>query len=88
MTHYAITDDEFIALWEKHASATIISQKTGVNIRNVLARRRRIEHRYDVQLNAKASNGNALIKLKKIERAMRKIRKILRAEGLELDDLV
>jgi len=45
-----ITDEDFIALWSKYGSAAAVSQISGVNIRAVHERRRRIEARYGTKL--------------------------------------
>lgn len=42
----AVSDQQFIALWRQHlGSAQRVSEETGVSMRNVMARRRRIEDR-------------------------------------------
>ena len=45
-----ITDEEFIELWSNNPSIVDMSKITGVSIRNVAARRRRIEERHSVKL--------------------------------------
>lgn len=45
-----ITDEEFIELWTNNPSITEVSKITGVSIRNVAARRRRLEERHSVKL--------------------------------------
>jgi hypothetical protein len=44
------TDDEFIAIWEKHQSATKVARELGVAIRNVQNRRRNLETFYNIKL--------------------------------------
>jgi hypothetical protein len=45
-----ITDEEFIELWSNNPSITEMSKIIGVNVRNVAARRRRIEERHTIKL--------------------------------------
>lgn len=45
-----VTDAEFLRLWEKHRSPTIISQITGLAVRNVHSRRRALESRAQTTL--------------------------------------
>lgn len=78
--HYAISDDEFIALWEKHGSATLISHEIGANIRNVLRRRRRIENKYNIELHPKVNNGGEFIKMRKIEQTSGNVRRGINIE--------
>lgn len=53
----ACTDEEFIALWRAHGSATEISKVLGVALTNVHKRRRRIEQRHGVKLAGTAANS-------------------------------
>jgi hypothetical protein len=45
-----ITDEEFIELWSNNPSIVEMSKITGVSVRNVAARRRRIEERHTIKL--------------------------------------
>jgi predicted phosphodiesterase len=47
-----VSDDEFIRLFAKLKSPTLVAKSTGINLRNVHARRRRIEKRHSIQLAA------------------------------------
>lgn len=51
------TDDEFIALWNKHKSATVLAKELGVSERNVHQRRRNIEKRHALLLKSKGTNS-------------------------------
>ncbi|NDH69603.1 MAG: hypothetical protein EBY22_17255 [Gammaproteobacteria bacterium] len=44
------TDDEFIALWEKHQSAAKLARHLGVAVRNIQNRRRNLETLYNIKL--------------------------------------
>jgi hypothetical protein len=44
------TDDEFIALWEEHQSATKVARALGIATRNAYNRRRNIELEYNIKL--------------------------------------
>lgn len=46
------TDEEFIALWEKHPSATEMAKILKIDARNIQQRRRRIEERHGVLLKS------------------------------------
>ena len=52
MTAPKCSEQEFIELWRTHQSATKVAAALGVNIRSVNNRRRYIEHRYNIQLDA------------------------------------
>ncbi len=45
-----VADEEFIKLWYELQSATKLSAKTGLDIRNVYVRRRYIENKYKIRL--------------------------------------
>lgn len=47
------TDQEFIELWKTHGGAAAVGKVLGMVDRDVAERRRRIEHRYHIQLEAK-----------------------------------
>ena len=48
---YFLSDDEFIAKWRENPSPAALSKVTGVNVRNIMARRRSIEVRYNIKLD-------------------------------------
>jgi predicted phosphodiesterase len=50
-----VSDEDFICLWYEHKSAVKISERTGLDIRNVYARRRYIENKYKIRLASKNS---------------------------------
>jgi hypothetical protein len=43
---YFLSDEEFIAKWREYPSPAAFSKVTGVNVRNIMARRRSIEVRH------------------------------------------
>jgi len=47
-----ISDEDFIACWEKYKSATLVARELGITERRVYTRRRRIEANYDMILTA------------------------------------
>jgi hypothetical protein len=51
------TDQEFIALWNKHGSVKQLSDILGVSERNISIRRRRIEEKYSIILAGVAKNS-------------------------------
>lgn len=52
-----LTDAEFLELWNTHKSAAKVSEVSGINIANVYRRRRRIELKTRLQLEAGDSRG-------------------------------
>lgn len=52
---YFLSDDEFIAKWRENPSPAALSKATGVNVRNIMARRRSIEVRYNIKLDTDPS---------------------------------
>lgn len=48
----AVNDDEFVRLWHEFRSPQAVAMATGVNIRNVLSRRRSIESRRNIKLDS------------------------------------
>lgn len=46
------TEDEFIRVWERLGSATLVARELGLNVRNVQTRRRSIERRLGMSLPA------------------------------------
>jgi hypothetical protein len=53
----ACSDEEFIALWDKHQSAQKLAKILGVNIRNIHARRRNMEKFHNIKLNSSDHRG-------------------------------
>jgi hypothetical protein len=94
---YFLSDDEFIAKWREHPSPAAISKVTGVNVRNIMARRRSIEVRYNIKLETdptyKQNRNKELAEKAKVEREKReeKLKERLEAtqhsvrRGMELE---
>ena len=57
MAKAACTEQEFIALWEKHGSAAQVSKILGITERNVHVRRRNIEEKHGMILAGIAKNS-------------------------------
>lgn len=57
MAKATCTEQEFIALWEKHGSAAQVSKILGITERNVHARRRKIEEKHGMILAGIARNS-------------------------------
>jgi len=57
----AISDQEFLDLWNKLGSATEVSKAANIDLRSVHRRRKRIEEKYDVNLASSASNQLKII---------------------------
>lgn len=51
-----VTDEEFIAAWEKHKSPAKISRAFGISVRNIYDRRRVVEGKYGIVLAANVEN--------------------------------
>lgn len=47
-----LTDGEFVELWKKHGGANEMARAVGMHVRNIKARRRRLEARYGAELEA------------------------------------
>ncbi len=54
-TGYFLTDDQFIEKWHKFPRPSLMAKETGINIRNIMARRRAIEIRHDIKLDTDLS---------------------------------
>lgn len=52
-----VSDEEFIKCWNKHKSASKVAKELGRGVRNVNTRRRRIENRYRVRLEADSAQA-------------------------------
>ena len=94
---YFLSDDEFIAKWKEFPSPSAISKETGVNVRNIMARRRSIEVRYNIKLDTdptyKQNRTKELAEKARVEREKReeKLKERLEAtqhsvrRGMELE---
>ncbi len=51
------TDQEFIAVWNKLGSASQVSKATGISVRNVNDRRRKLENKYGIILAGISPNS-------------------------------
>lgn len=73
---YFISDDEFIAKWQENPSPSAMAQKLGVNVRNIMARRRSIEIRHKIELptdlSYKINKNKELVEKSRIERQKQK----------------
>jgi len=47
-----LTDEEFLSAWKQHKSAAKVSKSTGLDLRAVHARRRKMESKYRIKLEA------------------------------------
>lgn len=47
-----VTDDEFIGIWKRLQSATLVAREIGVDVRNVHIRRKRLESKHSIVLRA------------------------------------
>jgi len=65
MTHYWLTDDQFIAEWRKIGSPEVFAKTHGMAVRSVYNRRRSIEMRLKVELPT--VNDSRLSPLKKLQ---------------------
>ena len=57
MAKPACSDEEFIALFREHRSATILSKILGIAERNIHKRRKSIEKRHDIVLESNDNRG-------------------------------
>lgn len=64
MATAACTEDEFIALWEKHGSPTKVARELGICVRKVHARRDRIEARRGISLRSRFAPGGVPVTVK------------------------
>ena len=55
-----ISDEEFIKLWKEIGSGTQIAQLIGVNVRNVFTRRKNMEAKYKIMLQAATERAHTL----------------------------
>ena len=54
MSKKTCSDEEFIEIWNRLNSPSLVAQHLGINVRNVFARRNRINKIYNVELNTLA----------------------------------
>ena len=72
---YYLSDEEFIELWKKNPSPTLVSKASGVNIRNVMQRRRSIELKHNIKLETDLKFKNdSILEIKQKYDAQRKER--------------
>ena len=75
------SDDDFIALWKKLGSPTLVGKELGVNPRSALTRRRNLEIRYNIKLPTHNSQRDEKKeKPKKIDLAAHNVRR-----GIDVD---
>jgi len=75
------SDEQFIKLWEKLGSPTLVGKELGINSGSVLTRRRNIEIRYNIKLITHNSQRDAKkVKPKKIKLAAHNVRR-----GIDVD---
>jgi len=53
MVQARCSDEDFIELWRKHKSATTVSKILEIDVRATMGRRKRIEKKYNIKLEAK-----------------------------------
>ena len=53
MVQARCSDEDFIELWRKHKSATTVSKVLEIDVRATMGRRKRIEKKYNIKLEAK-----------------------------------
>jgi len=61
MVRKACSDEEFIAAWKEHQSPEKVSLAIGLSNRNVMKRRRIIENKYGIILEALSPSGQPKI---------------------------
>ena len=72
---YYLSDEEFIELWKENPSPTLVSKASGVNIRNVMQRRRSIELKHNIKLETDLKFKNdCILQVKEKHEAKRKER--------------
>lgn len=76
----AVSDEQFIGLWMRHGNPTDVAKELAVNIRNVFARRNRIEKRYGIDLKTVVDKRNGSTS-PRIVLAVDKVRAIADIEG-------
>jgi predicted phosphodiesterase len=75
------SDEEFIKLWKKLGSPTLVGKKLGINPRSALTRRRNVEIRYNIELPTNNSQREKKKPpLKKVEQAAHNVRR-----GIDVD---
>jgi len=75
------SDEEFIALWKKLGSPTLVGKELGINPRSALTRRRNLEIRYKIDLpTSNSQRDEKKPPLKKVEQAAHNVRR-----GIDVD---
>jgi predicted phosphodiesterase len=81
MKNSAKSDKEFIALWKKLGSPTLVGKELGINPRSALTRRKNLEIRYNIELPTHNSQRDEKKpKQKKIDLAAHNVRR-----GIDVD---
>lgn len=69
----AVSEEEFIELWRTHKSAAKVSDAIGVSLRKVQVRRRRIEQRHNISLEADYPSARHYKHLGQVEHSANRI---------------
>lgn len=56
-----VSDDEFIGIWKRLQSATLVSREIGVDVRNVHIRRKRLEDKHGIVLRSNDSRSPSFL---------------------------
>ena len=81
MKNSAKSDKEFIALWKKLGSPTLVGKELGINPRSAMTRRSNLEIRYNIELpTTNSQRDEKKEKPKKIELAAHNVRR-----GIDFD---
>jgi len=81
MKHTNKSDADFIELWKKLGSPTLVGKKLGINPRSAMTRRRNLEIRYGIQLpTTNSQRDEPKPKPKKIEQTPHNVRR-----GIDID---
>jgi predicted phosphodiesterase len=76
-----VTDEEFIKVWQKLGSPTLVGKHFGMNARSMIARRQSLELRYKIELPTfNSQREEKKVKLKKIEQTPHNVRR-----GIDID---
>lgn len=79
MSSYAVSDQDFIRIWNESYGVTEISKKLGMTVRGVFARRRAVEFKYQIELKG-FPNGRPNPIIKKIQQTEGNVRR-----GMEIE---
>ena len=74
------SDDEFIKVWKKLGSPTLVAKELGMNPRSALNKRRTVEIRYGIELPTNNSQRDEKKPIKKIEQTPHNVRR-----GIDID---